>query len=106
MEKRVSKMIRMNSAWLLTAAAVLAGVAHAGSEATDASKTVVVVSSDNPKISGQLFHPKICPNLVATRRFSVQNIQNSVGRRIYFAPQKRLRNRYTRRSRQKCCGWS
>ena len=25
-------------------------------------KTVVVVSSDNPKISGQLFHPKICPN--------------------------------------------
>jgi len=26
-------------------------------------KTVVVVSSDNPRLSGQLFHPKICPNL-------------------------------------------
>lgn len=39
-------------------------VRAAGAEATDASKTVVVVSSDNPKISGQLFHPKICPNLV------------------------------------------
>jgi Tol biopolymer transport system component len=39
-------------------------LAAAGAEATDASKTVVVVSSDNPKISGQLFHPKICPNLV------------------------------------------
>ena len=33
-------------------------------EKTDATKTVTVVSSDNPKISGQLFHPKICPNKV------------------------------------------
>ncbi len=38
-----------------------AGVSIAD-EATDASKTVVVVSSDNAKISGQLFHPKMCPN--------------------------------------------
>lgn len=29
----------------------------------NAQKTIVVVSSENPKISGQLFHPKICPNL-------------------------------------------
>src|SRR6184192_4196937 len=42
----------------------VASLAMAASEATDASKTVVVVSSDNPKISGQLFHPKICPNFV------------------------------------------
>lgn len=38
--------------------------ASMAADATDASKTVVVVSSDNPKISGQLFHPKICPNFV------------------------------------------
>jgi len=31
-------------------------------EATDASKTVVVVSSENVKITGQLFHPRMCPN--------------------------------------------
>jgi Tol biopolymer transport system component len=56
------KMRILNCAWVL--AAISAGNALAAPEATDASKTVVVVSSDNPKISGQLFHPKICPNLV------------------------------------------
>lgn len=34
----------------------------AAQNSINAQKTVVVVSSDNPKISGQLFHPKICPN--------------------------------------------
>jgi len=51
----------LNCAWLLAASV---GTTWAAPEATDASKTVVVVSSDNPKISGQLFHPKICPNMV------------------------------------------
>ena len=37
---------------------------EAQTDATDASKTVILVSSDNPKVTGQLFHPKICPNLI------------------------------------------
>ena len=62
-EKRVSMKTIVNRAWSVALLA-LAGGAYAATEATDASKTVVVVSSDNPKISGQLFHPKICPNMV------------------------------------------
>jgi hypothetical protein len=62
-EKRVSMMIRILNRCLILGLAAAAGVS-AGPDATDASKTVVVVSSDNPKISGQLFHPKICPNMV------------------------------------------
>ena len=54
---------RIMNRCLLLGLALAVGTATAA-DATDASKTVVVVSSDNPKISGQLFHPKICPNFV------------------------------------------
>jgi len=45
-------------------ALLLASSALFAAEATDAAKTIVVVSSENPKLSGQLFHPKMCPNLL------------------------------------------
>lgn len=56
--KAAARLVSAGIAGLLLAAPALA------SDATDASRTVVVVSSDNPKITGQLFHPKICPNMV------------------------------------------
>ncbi len=56
---RIAPVFVVPWAGVILLAAALAGA----QEATDAVKTVVVVSSDNPKISGQLFHPKMCPNL-------------------------------------------
>jgi hypothetical protein len=48
----------------LCAAVLCAAVAAGAQGTTDAAKTVVVVSSENSKISGQLFHPKMCPNML------------------------------------------
>ncbi|MFC1584342.1 TolB family protein [Fibrobacterota bacterium] len=33
-----------------------------GAEPTKAQKTLSVLSSENPELTGQLFHPKLCPN--------------------------------------------
>ncbi len=49
---------------LISLLVLLGGAREASAEATDATKTVVVVSSADPKISGQLFHPKICPGFI------------------------------------------
>ena len=62
--RNLSLSMRLAAAAALAAVAVAVPALAADGSATDASKTVVVVSSDNPKITGQLFHPKICPNLV------------------------------------------
>ena len=53
---------------------LLAGAAlpASGQNSIDARKTVVVVSSDNPKISGQLFHPKLCPKMLNYVAFARQ----------------------------------
>ena len=42
----------------------LATVPAGAQNSIEPQKITAVVSSDNPKISGQLFHPQICPNLL------------------------------------------
>ncbi len=61
----------------------------AAEETTDAAKTVVVVTSENPKISGQLFHPIICPNELNTVAF-VRQVRDNRQIWIYDAKTKGL----------------
>ncbi len=59
----------MGAAWFrrnflnLAACAAFFPAAAVAQSPLEIRKTVVVVSSDNPRLSGQLFHPKICPNM-------------------------------------------
>jgi dipeptidyl aminopeptidase/acylaminoacyl peptidase len=57
--------------------------------ALEIRKTVVVVSSDNPRLSGQLFHPKICPNRVYDVAF-VRQVRDNRQLWLYDARTRKL----------------
>lgn len=80
---------------LLIAAALGLNAASA-QEATDAAKTVIVVSSENPKISGQLFHPKMCPNKVEYVAF-VRQVRDNRQLWLYNSKDKSLDQITTRK---------
>lgn len=68
---------------------MLFGVQDAAADATDASKTVVVVSSSDPKLSGQLFHPKISTNFVNFISF-VRQVRDNRQLWLYDSKRKEL----------------
>ncbi len=80
----------------LLTAATLGFSAASAQEATDAAKTVVVVSSENPKISGQLFHPKMCPNKVEYVAF-VRQVRDNRQLWLYNSKDKALEQITTRK---------
>jgi len=52
-----------------------------GADPTQAKKTLAIVSSNNPKLSGQLFHPSLCPNNTDYLSFVRQEKDN---RQLWF----------------------
>jgi Tol biopolymer transport system component len=80
----------------MLSAMAMAFPVFAAEEATDASKTVVVVSSENPKISGQLFHPKMCPSKVEYVAF-VRQVRDNRQLWLYNAKDKSLEQISTRK---------
>jgi Tol biopolymer transport system component len=80
------------SAWIvpIVLGTLLSALGQAQAQNTlDILKTVVVVSSDNPRLSGQLFHPKICPNLLNEVAF-VRQVRDNRQLWLYDARTKNL----------------
>ncbi len=68
---------------------LLSILSHAEEESVKSSKTVTVVSSDNPKLTGQLFHPVMCPTQVNIVAF-VRQVRDNRQLWLYDAKTKAL----------------